>query len=79
MLRTTVRRIRRRDIQALAFCLLTLPLLFIALSYVLQAWQPAAVGALAYAIWLCTRARMIRVFRRLRGDQEVEWRGYYED
>jgi hypothetical protein len=44
-----------------------------------HSWPISAVVAGAYAAWLLTRPRMIRVFRRLRGDTILEWGGYYED
>jgi hypothetical protein len=73
------RRIRARDVRAIAFCTATIPAV-LALAYLgLGSWLPAAGLAAAYAAWLLTRPRMIRVFRRLRGDTVLEWGGYYED
>jgi hypothetical protein len=73
------KRIRGRDIRAIAFCTLSIPAVF-ALAFVLLAdWRPAAAVAAGYAVWLLTRARMIRVMRRLRGETIVERGGYYQE
>ena len=72
-------RIRARDIRAIAFCTATIPAVFALVYFGTQSWLPAAGVAAAYAAWLLTRPRMIRVMRRLRGDTILEWGGYYDD
>lgn len=70
---------RRRDIRALAFCAVTICLVFAVIQ--LTVHQPLISFAVtgAYAAWLLTRARMIRVFRRLRGDSGWDWSNYYRE
>ena len=78
------RRIRGRDVRAIGFCLISIPLAFAAAylgakSFGLDRWVPTLAATGAYAVWLLTRPRMLRVFRRLRGQTISEWTGYYED
>jgi len=69
---------RTRDVNALAFCVgSTLAVLFLA-KLVFGGWLPAGALAGAYGALVLTRPRMLRVFRRLRGES-VERSGYFQD
>jgi hypothetical protein len=68
---------RARDVRAIAFWL-TSSLVLLGLVYVLLRNPLAALAVTgAYNAWLLTRPRMIRVFRRLRG--EPDWSGYFKN
>jgi hypothetical protein len=68
---------RPRDVRAIAFCAVTIVALA-ALSFaVSQDYVVAAGLATAYAAFILTRPRMLRVYRRLRG--EPDWGGYFKD
>ena len=68
---------RARDVRAIAFCVVTVALLFAALMVLLHIYLVALALTGAYAVWLLTRPRMVRVIRRLRGDPD--WSGYYDN
>lgn len=68
---------RARDVRAIAFCLLSMAALLVGAlaftrSLVISLALTAAYGALAL-----TRPRMLRVYRRLRG--EPDWSGYFDN
>jgi len=68
---------RPRDVRAIAFCALTI-LGLAALSFVISQNYGVALGlTAAYAIFVLTRPRMLRVYRRLRG--EPDWGGYFKN
>lgn len=68
---------RRRDVRAIAFCSVT-TIIVLVLSAVLTRNYFASLGlAAAYAAIVFTRPRMLRVFRRARG--EPDWSGYYKN
>jgi len=68
---------RARDVRAIAFCVATTALLLIALLFFLHRVVVAAGLTVAYAAFLLTRPRMIRVMRRLNG--EPDWSGYFDN
>jgi hypothetical protein len=68
---------RPRDVQAIAFCSITIPALFVGTLLILHNFLASFGLAIAYGAWLATRPRMIRVFRRLRGDPE--WSAYFDN
>lgn len=70
---------RRRDAQAIAFCTVTIAGLLIATLLFLDNELVAVALTLAYAAWVLTRPRMIRVMRRLRGQPSGGWGAYYRD
>ena len=71
---------RRRDIHAIAFSGVTIPLLFACAMFLSRSCLIAFCVTAAYAILLFTRPRMIRVMRRLTGrGGRYEGRGYYDD
>jgi hypothetical protein len=68
---------RPRDVRALAFCAVTI-LALAGLSLALSQNYLVALGlSVAYAAFILTRPRMLRVIRRLRG--EPDWGGYFKD
>ena len=68
---------RPRDARALAFCAFTI-LALAAVSFALSQDYLVAGGlTMAYAAFILTRPRMLRVYRRLRG--EPDWGGYFKD
>jgi hypothetical protein len=77
--RKDVRYMRQRDVTAIAFCTVTILGLFAAIVALSRSYLAAFCIAAAYALWLLTRPRMIRVSRRLRGRKISEWRGYFDD
>jgi hypothetical protein len=70
---------RRRDATAIAFCAITITGLLVASLLLLDNDLVAAAITLAYAAWVLTRPRMIRVMRRLRGEPTSSWSAYYRD
>ena len=70
--------IRARDARALAFCMLTIPLVYFAASRLLDGGLATAATTGAYACLVLTRPRMIRVYRRLAG-QRLERSSYYRN
>jgi len=69
---------RRRDIRAIGFCLVTTLAVAISTWAALGSWILAGLLATAWLVFILTRPRMIRVMRRLRGD-DIEAFSYYED
>ena len=68
---------RPRDARAIGFCAVTIVALA-ALSFILTQSYLIAFGLTgAYAAFILTRPRMLRVYRRLRG--EPDWGGYFKD
>ena len=68
---------RARDVRAIAFCVITI-LAVLAVSALATRNYLASVGLTgAYAAIVLTRPRMLRVFRRLRGDPD--WSGYFRN
>ena len=71
-------RLRRRDIHAIAFCVVTIPAVVL-LVHLVAGLVAGLIGGGLYALWLLTRARMIRVIRRLRGETVGGWENYLHD
>jgi hypothetical protein len=69
---------RERDIQALAFCAVSTAALLAFLLLATRNLLTACALTAAYDAWLLTRPRMIRVFRRMRGEK-LERGSYYKD
>lgn len=68
---------RPRDARALTFCAVSI-LALAALSFALSQSYVVTLGLTgAYAAFILTRPRMLRVYRRLRG--EPDWGGYFKD
>ncbi|HTK33859.1 MAG TPA: hypothetical protein VL358_01060 [Caulobacteraceae bacterium] len=71
-------RIKARDMRAIAFCIATIALVMAAAFQLFGSWLPTGASTAAYAVWILTRARMIRVYRRL-GGESVERSSYYRN
>jgi len=69
---------RSRDVRAIAFCLASTAAVAAGGLLLLPNWVMAAALTVAYAIFIGTRPRMLRVYRRLRGES-VEMGGYHWD
>ena len=69
---------RLRDIRAIAFCVVSTAVVGAGGLLVMPDWVMAAALTLAYAVFVATRPRMLRVYRRLRGES-VEMSGYHWD
>jgi hypothetical protein len=68
---------RSRDVRALAFCAVTI-VGVAGLTLALSQTYLVTLGLTgAYAVFILTRPRMLRVYRRLRG--EPDWGGYFKD
>jgi hypothetical protein len=66
---------RARDRRAIAFWIVS-TLVIATVTFLLTANVLALAGIVgAYNVWLLTRPRMVRVFRRLRG--VPDWSGYF--
>ena len=68
---------RPRDLRAIAFCAVSIAAIA-ALSFVISQSSWLALGVTgSYAAFIATRPRMLRVYRRLRG--ESDWSGYFKN
>ncbi len=70
--------VRDRDRRAIAFSLITTGLLAAGVQLALHNWLSTITVVGAYDIWLLTRPRMIRVIRRLCG-QQVDGFSYFQE
>jgi hypothetical protein len=68
---------RPRDARAIGFCAVTIVALAAVSFGVSQNYLVALGLTAAYAAFVLTRPRMLRVYRRLRG--EPDWGGYFKD
>ena len=68
---------RPRDAHAILFWIVTTLLLILALQAVGHRWVLTGIAAAAYNAWLLSRPRMIRVFRRLRGERWERSSAYF--
>ena len=68
---------RARDVRAIAFCFVSMAALLVgALAFTHSLMISLALTA-AYGALVLTRPRMLRVYRRLRG--EPDWSGYFDN
>ncbi len=72
-------RIRRRDIHAVAFCLVSISAVCGIIALVSGNWIYTLAVTGIFTAWLLTRARMVRVIRRLRGETVGGWSDYYRE
>ena len=70
---------RPRDARALLFWIASTVALILALQLGAHNWMLTAIAAAAYNAWLLSRPRMIRVFRRLRGERVEQFGSYFID
>ena len=71
--------LRPRDIRAITFCAVTIFAVFLVTAMLLPSLLGALAITIAYALFILTRPRMIRVMRRIRGVDEGNWSGYYRN
>lgn len=71
------KRVRARDIRALAFCVFCVLVVFAVTLVVFDDWLRSAVATAAGSVLLLLHPRIARVRRRLLGG--VSWEGYYKD
>jgi hypothetical protein len=70
---------RPRDARAILFWIASTIVLILALEAAFHNWVLSGIAAAAYNAWLLSRPRMIRVFRRLRGERLSRSGGYFID
>jgi hypothetical protein len=70
---------RPRDARAILLWIASTIGLVIALEAALHNWILTSITAAVYNAWLLSRPRMIRVFRRLRGERFERSGGYFID
>ena len=70
---------RPRDARAVLFWIATSIALFIAMEVAFHGWLLSLLAVAAYNAFLLSRPRMMRVFRRLRGERFERSDGYYID
>lgn len=68
---------RARDVRMIAFCVVSTLVVLAGSWLILHSLLVSLALTAAYAAWTLTRRRMIRVFRRLRG--EPDWSGYFDN
>ena len=68
---------RPRDARAILFWIATSVVLFVAVEAAFHRWVLSLLAAAAYNAWLLSRPRMVRVFRRLRGERYERTSGYF--
>jgi hypothetical protein len=68
---------RARDVRAIAFCAVTPLIVAGAAQFLGHDVLATAALAVAYAVFVLTRPRMIRVYRRLSGASD--WSAYFDD
>jgi len=70
---------RPRDARAILFWIASTIALVIALQAAFHSWILTGITVAVYNAWLLSRPRMIRVFRRLRGEKFERSGGYFID
>lgn len=68
---------RARDVRAIAFCVVSTLVLAVVAHAALGNDIATLALVAAYTVWLLTRPRIQRIFRRLRGDPD--WSGYFHE
>lgn len=68
---------RARDVRAITFCTVSTLVLLVGATLLTGSYLVSLALTGAYDAWLLTRPRMLRVFRRLRG--EPDWSGYFDN
>jgi hypothetical protein len=70
---------RPRDARALLFWVASTVAVILAVQAGLRNWLLTAIAVAAYNAWLLSRPRMIRMFRRLRGERVERIGSYFID
>jgi hypothetical protein len=68
---------KARDVRAIAFCLVSTLVVAAGSIVLLQSYLLAGLFTVVFDFWLLTRARMVRVIRRLRG--APDWSHYFRE
>ena len=68
---------RLRDMRAILFWIATTLLLILAVQAAAHRWILTGVAVAAYNAWLLSRPRMVRIFRRMRGERWERTSGYF--
>jgi len=68
---------RARDVRAIAFCVVSTLALAVVTHVLFESEIITLALTAAYSIWLITRPRMQRIFRRIRGGPD--WSGYFHE
>ncbi|WP_133255015.1 hypothetical protein [Phenylobacterium hankyongense] len=68
---------RGRDVRAILFCVSTTVALVVVSYAAFHSFLATLALTAAYDVWLLTRPRMVRLFRRMRGDPD--WSGYFKN
>jgi hypothetical protein len=69
--------VRPRDVRAIVFCGASTLTLLVGSQLLTRNILFSLALAAAYAAWVLTRPRMLRIFHRLRGDPD--WSGYFDN
>ncbi len=72
-------RLRPRDIRGIAFCAVIIPAVYITAAMTLHNQLYAFALTVLASVWLLSRPRMLRMYRRLRGESASGWGNYYQD
>ena len=70
---------RPRDARAILFWIASTVVLVLAVQATLHNWMLTSIATATYNAWLLSRPRMIRTFRRLRGERLSRSGGYFLD
>jgi len=70
---------RPRDARAILFWIASTVVLIFAMEAAFHNWLLTSIATAAYNAWLLSRPRMIRTFRRLRGERLSRSGGYFID
>ena len=68
---------RARDVHAIGFCVVSLLVLLVGSLVLAHSLLISLALTAAYGALVLTRPRMLRVYRRLRG--EPDWSGYFDN
>jgi hypothetical protein len=68
---------RARDVRAITFCVATTLGLAVGAMLTTHSLLVSLPLTTAYGAWLLSRPRMLRIYRRLRG--EADWSGYFDN
>lgn len=68
---------RARDVRAITFCIATTALVLVGALLIVESYIVSLALTIAYATWVGTRPRMLRVYGRLRGDPD--WSVYFDN
>ena len=70
---------RLKDLGAIIFCVIVISGVFLIAYWLLPQPIYTVPVTAVLALWLLTRARMIRIYRRLRGQTRSRWDNFYQN